>query len=211
MDFDVSKVYTAVNADELHKGDLVYGADTLCWLKNVVKRAGKKEPGVITAILTEDNEYRFTVSGESNYQLAYFVCTANNAEAYKAWRYGEAVERQTDEGWEDVDSDELEADSDCWLFQNFRVKQSSTHYRPYKSVKELVSDFKQRFDTHTPAYAMPLVWVKKERGAVKKTKLITAFNERENLVSLDGGEVYDMDGLYKDYTFLDGSPCGVQE
>ena len=210
MDFDVSKVYTAVNADELHKGDLVFGADTLQWLKTVVKNAEEKYPEVITGILTEDNEYRFTLSGERNYQLAYFVCRADNAEAYKAWREGKAVERQIDTGWTDADSDELEENPDCWLFQNFRVKQTSTQSRPYKDVGELVSDFKKRFDTHTPAYAMPLIWVKKECAAVAKKKLITAFNEEANLVSVDG-EIYDMDGLYKDYIFLDGTPCGVKE
>ena len=210
MDFDVSKVYTAVNADELHKGDLVFGADTLQWLKTVVRGEAGSEPNVITGILTEDNEYRFTLSGERNYQLAYLVCRADNAEAYKAWRYGEPVERQIDTGWTDADSDELEENPDCWLFQNFRVKQTSTQSRPYKDVDELVSDFKKRFDTHIPAYAMPLIWVKKECVAVAKKKLITAFYEKENLVSIDG-EIYDMDYLYNEYDFLDGSPCGVKE
>ena len=216
MDFDVSKVYTAVNAHKLNIGDLVLAADTMVSLRTVVKYAEERYPDAITAILPEDDEYRFVVAGESNYQLAYLVCTASNAEAYRAWRYGEPVEMQTDTDWRDVDSDELEENPDDWLYRNLRVK-DSTHYspcneqyRPYKSVDELVSDFKERFDTHTPAYAMPLIWV--QRKDKNEKFLITGFTSTENgEFVMIGNVLFGLGVLFDDYTFLDGSPCGVQE
>ncbi len=220
MNFDKRKVYTAVNADELHEGDLVFATDILSWLRTEVEGAEKEyDPMPIAAIKSEEAECRFSFSvGEADtvdYALVYLVCPARNAEAYRAWQQGKAVEMQlsSDDCWTSVVPDFPKTMNDFWFRNNVRVKQKkppAPSYRPYESVSELVSDFKKRFDTHTPKYAMPLIWVKK-RGNSKKTKLITAFNERENLVYLDGGEVYDMDGLYKDYIFLDGTPCGVKE
>ena len=122
-----------------------------------------------------------------------------------------AVEIQTEEGWTEVDFDALEADSDCWLFQNLRVKKSSTHYRPYRDVEELVSDFKERFSNHIPAYAMPLVWV--QRKDKNEKFLITGFTSTEEngeLVKIGRG-YYGLGVLFDHYTFLNGSPCGVQE
>ena len=219
MNFDMRNVYTAVNADELHKGDLVFAADILSWLKTEVKGAEEEyDPMPIAAIMPEEVEYRFSV-GEVNtvgYALAYLVCPARNAEAYRVWRKGKCIKEiglGIDE-WAIRNPKEHRVLDDEWFTREFRpvLEQApaSPQYRPYKSVDEFISDFNERFDRHTPACAMPLIWVKKVCGAVNKTKLIIAFYKTENLVSLDG-EIYDMDGLYKDYTFLDGTPCGVQE
>lgn len=214
MEFDKSNVYTAVNADVLGNGDIVCVADTLSELKSDVQN---EEVTTLELVLADDNEYRFAAGNGLDYILAYLVCPAHNVEAYKAWSEGKAVERRLCDDKESLwvirypDRDII----DDWTSHTYRVHQEpeekpESKYRPYKSVDELVSDFKERFSKYTPAYAMTLIWVKKERGGIKRERLITAFEEIENLVSIDG-EIYDLEYLYKDYTFLDGSPCGVQE
>lgn len=70
MKFDVSKIYTAVNADKLKVGDKVIVADCLDSLKREV------ELGVhvhqLKGILDEVNVYRFVTKGYP-YNLAYLV------------------------------------------------------------------------------------------------------------------------------------------
>ena len=70
MEFDVSKVYTAVNAEELPVGSKCYLSDRLRELKARVIAGEDVE--ILKAVLSDDNKYRFeTVS--SVYALAYLV------------------------------------------------------------------------------------------------------------------------------------------
>lgn len=94
------------------------------------------------------------------------------------------------------------------LINRYNIK-VQTYTGKQEEVLELVSDFKERFDTHTPAYAMPLMWVRKKD--VDKTYLITGFCSTEEGKFVSIGIVYTSLGvLFEDYTFLDGSPCGVR-
>ena len=57
MQFDKSRVYTALNADELKIGSKVILADRLSLLKRWVKNDDK--PSVLYAVTTEEDTYRF--------------------------------------------------------------------------------------------------------------------------------------------------------
>ena len=71
MDFDKSKVYTALNADELKEGDKVLLADNLEDLKNQVE--DDKTPIILAAIASEDQQFRFKNTADLWYALAYLV------------------------------------------------------------------------------------------------------------------------------------------
>lgn len=84
MEFDKSKVYSVLNAEELHKGDRVIVADTFQDLKYKVK--SNAPAYVIEHIANEDTELRFEVRinpGERiiSYGWAYLV----NAAAPLKW------------------------------------------------------------------------------------------------------------------------------
>ena len=70
MKFDVSRVYTAVNADELKVGSKVFLADTLADLKAKVE--GGTEPVILRGIEPDDRLYRFMSLYPRN-ALAYLV------------------------------------------------------------------------------------------------------------------------------------------
>ena len=70
MEFDKSRVYTAVNADELKIGSKVIVADTLASLKEKVTNDDTSK--LICILSSEDTEYRFHVDC-SDYALAYLV------------------------------------------------------------------------------------------------------------------------------------------
>lgn len=69
MDFDIKKVYSAVNAEELKKGDKVLVADNLAVLKDIVE--GDCHVETIERIL-EQPSFRFKIK-RGNYAFAYLV------------------------------------------------------------------------------------------------------------------------------------------
>lgn len=75
MEFDKSKVYTAVNADEVKVGSKGYFSRMLGWLKRTVE-AEQFPPSVLTEILNEDCVFRFCrqdAIGRLDYSLFYLV------------------------------------------------------------------------------------------------------------------------------------------
>ncbi len=70
MEYDKSKVYTAVNADELKVGSKVILADNLGWLKQSVE--DNDNIVHLVRIESEDSDDRF-FDGTSSYLLAYLV------------------------------------------------------------------------------------------------------------------------------------------
>lgn len=79
MKFDKSRVYTALNADELQVGSKVAAADNLDMLKKRVQSIGctdSRWPLELVAVDPENESYRFRVvqeGSESCYELAYLV------------------------------------------------------------------------------------------------------------------------------------------
>lgn len=71
MEFDKSKVYTALNANELKVGSKVIVGDNLLELKeNVLKH---RLPKIIKKVEPEDNEHRFLCNDDFHYALTYLV------------------------------------------------------------------------------------------------------------------------------------------
>lgn len=93
MEFDKSKVYTALNADELEVGDVVFVADTLAELKKA------RSAWSINRILEESERYRFGVALEDSsyskvprYALAYLIAKHNDP--YKELKKAQAERKE---------------------------------------------------------------------------------------------------------------------
>jgi len=72
MKFDKSKVYTALNADELKVGSKVYLADNLADLRNQVE--ADRETTILSSISPDNHQCRFCFcEGVTGYALAYLV------------------------------------------------------------------------------------------------------------------------------------------
>lgn len=72
MIFDKSRVFTAVNADELKIGSKVIVANSIGKLQQKVNTEYETECEELTWIGGEDHEFRFCISGEA-YLLAYLI------------------------------------------------------------------------------------------------------------------------------------------
>lgn len=204
MIFDKSKVYTTVNADELERGDLIIGADSLALLKEKVGIGSEKDLFPLIEVRGEDTDYRFDTE-EDYFSLAYLVCTARNVKAFKAWHKSKKIEMEY------AEPDDRE--KSVWrLFENEEPDWCNYHYRPAKeyrpfaSIDELITEFKKRFKTNVPFYALPLIWVKSRDK--DESHLITGFSEA--CAKIDGIH-YGLEALLECFTFLDGSPCGVEQ
>lgn len=81
--------------------------------------------------------------------------------------------------------------------------------RPYRDTDEMIEDFMKRFNVNVPPYEMPLIWVKTK--CADKKYLIVRF--ASNLTICLNFEVYTptFEDLVEGYTYLDGSPCGIEE
>ena len=82
MEFDKSRVYTALNADELEVGSMVIVADSLFILRNTVKNADKKFIVKLTGIADEMAPERFCVNGIA-WAFAYLVSLSKSKKTPK--------------------------------------------------------------------------------------------------------------------------------
>lgn len=138
MEFDVNNVYTAVNADELHEGDLCILADTMKSLKDFVY--SDCNPVRLSYIEKESIIARFVIGECSRYHLAYFVCPACNVEAYKAWKEGKAVEvtpYNPKHPYTRIENDGEEPDWTQGYYRPVVEQPKEKKYRPFKDCKEL--------------------------------------------------------------------------
>lgn len=160
MKFDKAKVFTAVNADELKKGDKVVLAPTMHQLKIFVE---KDFVSTLEGIASKDEVYRF--------QAMYKGDLITSAFAY-------LVEQVKEKKW-----------------------------RPYKDISEMISDFCNRFVKRTlDASEFPMIWIMDKSVGIKS--LITDFLKYTINISNVG---ITLSKLFDCYTYLDGSPCGVEE
>lgn len=91
------------------------------------------------------------------------------------------------------------------------------HHRPFKDCSELIEVYQKKYksavgcDIYFPSLYKPVIWVKhKEFGT---ESLITAFDNNNesigaNVIINDMGVTMKM--LFYNYTFCDGSVCGVE-
>lgn len=216
MIFDKSKVYTAVNANELSTDDIVYLADTVSRLKYLVSIEDKNYFTTLDRILNEEERHRFVNENYLTYNLAYLICPARNAEAFKAWHEGKKIEMEYAEPDENETSvwKLFENEDPNWYKFHYRPAQEKTaekEYRPFNSIDELTTEFVKRFQTKTPSYALPLIWVKQKDK--DERYLITGFvkSEQSGQVVKIGNAYYGLGVFFDHYKFLDGSPCGVEK
>ena len=82
MEFDKSRVYTALNADELEVGSMVIVADSLQGLKDRLSKFSldKDYAGSIGSILPETEIHRFKTSVGNVYPLAYLISPPEKSE-----------------------------------------------------------------------------------------------------------------------------------
>ena len=80
MEFDKSRVYTALNADELKVGSTAIVADTMAALKKWVSNYRATIEYRIIEILSEENGYRFKTTNGNTYAFVYLIAPPKETE-----------------------------------------------------------------------------------------------------------------------------------
>lgn len=77
MEFDISKVYTVINADDLPTGSEIYVADDLTTLKGLVERGGPSD--ILQNVRDREYIFRFIPEDNTNaYAFAYLITSPSN-------------------------------------------------------------------------------------------------------------------------------------
>lgn len=167
MEFDKSKVYTALNADEVKVGSKGCFADNIDRLKEIVENEIRPFPDVLKKINAGYDIERFMNKNGTSYVLFYLI-----------------------------------------------EEPKEEKYRPYESTDEMIEDFKERIKAYGAApFRCPMfmqnIWVMDKLKSDKKY-LITGF-ENDNVGLSNDYSFWDFESLFKEFIYLDGTPCGKLE
>lgn len=206
MEFNKSRVYTALNADELNPGDKVIVAGnigTLKWALNYEKIENLYNE--IIEIKDENHPTRFVVkaighdSKITDYALAYLMERAENCRKC----IGKTVNCMKGRANDEV----------CWC-EDFKPK-TEPHYRPFKDTDELIEEWDKKCQIYGVygwgVIEMPRIWVKYKFDKNNKGSLITDFSDDQVALGDKDEDYITMYDLFINFTFLDGSPCGIEE
>lgn len=97
-------------------------------------------------------------------------------------------------------------------FENYHCygcdKSSKKGYRPYETVHEFIQDYQDRFPTTNPrpCYTLPFIWL---RNKNKKDERELVYCFRDLVIKMDN-TYWDMNDLFNQWEYLDGSPCGME-
>ena len=102
MEFDKSRIYTSLNADELKVGSKVIVANNIDSLKCKVQRTILNECDIMKVknILDESNERRFQLTCKGTYPLAYLV--SEPEEKKLKWtdlKLGDVIRKKYEDGY----------------------------------------------------------------------------------------------------------------
>lgn len=165
MEFDKSKVFTALNADEIKQGSKGYFANSIRILKETIKETLKDSCaatyGEIDEIKDDSCACRFIIKKNSAYSFFYLV-----------------------------------------------EKPKEKELRPYKDTDEMIDHFCRHFNLIPQDHRLPTLWVKNDN----RKYLITRVSENTVTMCFENDvSTFSLRILFDDYTWLDGSPCGIEE
>lgn len=110
---------------------------------------------------------------------------------------------------EESSIDRFKIKDGAWYPFAYLVKK--VEYRPFKNIKELVECWEKKNPgcVNRPECAMPQIWVRdKNRGDSIGSMLAEFF---EGCVCIGTIGSCTLENLLQNYTFLDGTPCGVKK
>lgn len=87
-------------------------------------------------------------------------------------------------------------------------KETEGECRPYKDIKELIDAYCGEFGVYKSSSRFPQIWVKDVNTGI--VRMIIEYSTFDNTVQT-GHYWCNMKELLKNYTYLDGSKCGIKE
>lgn len=96
--------------------------------------------------------------------------------------------------------------------KNYEYRIKPEHeYRPFESLQELFEHWKLIVGCAAKPNSMPLIWIKSKNQGNSKIEFISGFNLDEDKVVIINTlyNIYSLEEMFENFTFLDGTPFGV--
>lgn len=173
MEFDKSKVYTLLNADEVKIGSEGYFADNLEDLKDIVER--------------ERVEYYGKIGSIGSIEVESYSCRFHKKDKY------------------------------CYGLFYLVKEPKEKKFRPYSNPEEMIEDFKRRYNAYGgwSGKDNPMIWIKSKTTGFRH--LVTDYGDNDNCGHCNKSCIWigtlpiNFKELYENYTYLDGTPCGIND
>lgn len=240
MKFELSKVYTSVNADELKPGDKVITAQQLGNLKYQISQKGYYV-WTIKEIKEDTYSDRF-VTGNGVFPLVYLIERKENCTNCRAYEYCKLKDKFRDHmiikcaSWLLKTEPKTERQEnctncgkheDCGFVQNqsrfanlnkcenwkpITEQKAEKHYRPFRDVDELIGVWQEKCPSHNNREKALTMPLIWVRKKLNFSGIKGEFITRleDSYVDVNGRTV-SFHVLFTEYEFLDGSICGVEE
>ena len=196
------KKFVFLEWDDVLQGKEVFVADTLPELRKRVESDGAAFKWSVKENSDDNYVYPFISDGGVCYAMVYYD---PNYSCKLAYMQGKTIQcklsRIPNDKWEDCVCGPEWADH-C----EYRVKpeEPEKKWRPFKSIEEL----KHVWDVKLSPLEEPTIWIRSKSNTTS-TYQITHFCGNMRVVYLCGYLDIGLEQLFNDYTFLDGSPCGM--
>lgn len=213
MEFDKTKVYTALNADESLIGAKGYFADTIRDLQIIVESSVNnydKVEGIFNFYFVNENATKFN----------FFYLVKPAPEKYWVKESNGELSVIDKSSWEVLPDNLIKFNGSLDECRQYITEHSKPKYRRFRNCDELIkcyldNCYKKRMSPNPNNFInewieLPTIWV--------KDKIIS---DRKRLLQFDGDEVVmattkmvehiSMSELFNKWEFLDGSVCGVEE
>ena len=133
------------------------------------------------------------------------------AELREAYKQGKIIQYLSSDGkWKDCEIPLFNSNTDYRVKPEEKKVQAflstSDLYRPFKDTDELIAYWEKHYGNgNRPEHTMPLIWIKgKDTGNVY---LINGYEESK-CVYISADWWFDMEELFEQFKFLDGTCCG---
>lgn len=129
----------------------------------------------------------------------------------KAYKNGETIERRIKRYIKGCDDSWVTIPSPIWNWYDYdyRVK-SKEKIRPYKSSNEMIEDYCSRANINLSPMEVPSIWIKDKMADFKRQ--IIAYVDDTVYVNFGANlDCYNYKELLKLFTYVDGSPIGINE
>lgn len=182
--------------DDKLKGKECFVADNIDELKSAFDDGDKFKRKIVDTL---DDAFPFKIEEGGYYRFAYYDPNYSNKKAYEE---GKQIQFEYgDDEWRDVTGEPT------WnLGSNYRIKPKG--YRAFKNADELKKKWEELCPTniHRPSLYEPFIWVRCK--ANNSTSVIIRF--AGTIVTVNFAN-YNLEELLRNFTFLDGTPCGIEE
>lgn len=113
-----------------------------------------------------------------------------------------------DENYRFLVADNYSGNETSWNLFYLVEKPKEKELRPYKDTDEMIDHFCRHFNLIPQDHRLPTLWVKNDN----RKYLITRVSENTVTMCFENDvSTFSLRILFDDYTWLDGSPCGIEE